>query len=44
MANSNTLIGKLDELDRRLAEVAEQMNDPEIACNPTKIIELAKES
>jgi peptide chain release factor 1 len=44
MASSNTLIDKLDELDRRFADVAEQMNDPEIACNPTKIIELSKES
>ena len=43
MASSNTLIDKLDELDRRFADIAQQMNDPEIACNSTRIIELSKE-
>jgi len=43
MASSNTLIDKLDELDLRFADIALQMNDPEIACNPQKIIALSKE-
>ncbi|MBT3198379.1 MAG: peptide chain release factor 1 [Phycisphaerales bacterium] len=43
MASSNTLIDKLDELDRHFTDVAEQMNDPEIACDPNKIIALSKE-
>jgi len=43
MDSSNTLIDKLDELDRRFAEVAQQMNDPQVACDPIKIVELSKE-
>ncbi|MDP6633823.1 MAG: peptide chain release factor 1 [Phycisphaerae bacterium] len=43
MANSDTLVDKLDELDRRFTELVEQMNDPEIATNPARIVEISKE-
>ncbi len=43
MANPDSLISKLDELDTRLSEVAEKMNDPEVAANHNRIIELSKE-
>ena len=43
MTGQDTLIAKLDELDRRHAEVAEQMNDPAVASDATKIVALAKE-
>ena len=43
MADSDTLIDKLEELDRHFTEVAEKMNDPKIACDPNQIIELSKE-
>jgi len=43
MSGQDTLIAKLDELDRRQAEVAEQMNDPAVASDATKIVALAKE-
>ncbi len=39
----DTLLDKLDELDRKLRDVTEQMNDPEIATDPTRSIALAKE-
>ena len=39
----DTLITKLETLDRRFDEVAEQMNDPAIAREATKSIALAKE-
>jgi len=42
-ANQDSLIAKLEELDRRYAAAAEQMNDPAVASDPTKIIALAKE-
>jgi peptide chain release factor 1 len=41
--NPDSLISKLDELDLRLAEVLELMNDPTVASNPTRIIALSKE-
>jgi len=44
MAGSeDTLMGKLDELDARFGEIAEQMNDPAIAVDPSKSIPLARE-
>jgi len=43
MANPDTLINKLDELDRHFTETLEQMNDPEIVRDPTRIVELSKE-
>jgi len=43
MANPDTLIDKLDELDRCFTRTGEEMNDPEIASNPNRIVELAKE-
>jgi len=39
----DTLAAKLEELDRRYAEVGEQMNDPAVASDATKIVALAKE-
>ena len=41
--SSDSLISKLDELDRRLGEVAELMNDPAQASNAVRIVALAKE-
>ncbi len=41
--NPDSLISKLDELDRRLAEVTELMNDPAVASNTNRIIALSKE-
>ena len=38
-----SLIAKLEELDRKYAHITEQMNDPAIASNGTKIVELSKE-
>ena len=43
MANTDTLIDKLDELDRHFTEVVEQMNDPEIARDQIRIVKLSKE-
>jgi peptide chain release factor 1 len=44
MAKTNeSLQEKLDELVRRFDEVTGQMNDPEIASDPTQIVALAKE-
>lgn len=43
MANPQSLIQKLEELDKHFTEVSAKMNDPEIASNPTRIIELSKE-
>jgi len=39
----DSLIAKLDELDRQFDHAAEQMNDPAIACDGLKIVALAKE-
>ncbi|MCL2701912.1 MAG: peptide chain release factor 1 [Phycisphaerae bacterium] len=39
----DTLIAKLNELDRRFADVSEQMNDPAVATDSGKIIALARE-
>jgi len=39
----DTLMGKLDELDRRYAAVAGQMNDPAVASDRIRIVALAKE-
>jgi len=38
-----TLIGKLEELDRRYGEVAEKMNDPAAAASPNKLAALGRE-
>jgi peptide chain release factor 1 len=38
-----TLIDKLDELDKRFSEITEQMNDPEVATNGQLIVALSKE-
>ena len=43
MATGNTLIDKLDELDRRYSEIDQQMNDQAIASNSARIVALAKE-
>ena len=43
MAHEGTLIDKLNELDRRFAEVGELMNDPQVASDITRSISLAKE-
>jgi peptide chain release factor 1 len=44
MAASDTaLIAKLDQLDKRYSEITEQMNDPAVATDATKIVALAKE-
>lgn len=43
VASHDTLIDKLDELDRHYTDAANRMNDQEIASNPTKIIALARE-
>jgi len=39
----DSLIAKLDELNAHFVDITGQMNDPEIASNPNKIIALAKE-
>ncbi len=36
-------LAKLDEIDRRYGAVAEEMNEPAVAANPTRIVRLAKE-
>ena len=41
--HADSLIDKLDELDRRLDEVTAQMNDPAIASDGLRIVALAKE-
>ena len=43
MADQDTLIAKLDELDRRYAETAKRMNDPAVAAEATMIVDLARE-
>jgi peptide chain release factor 1 len=42
-SRQDTLMDKLEELDRRFAEVSEQMNDPAVASEASKAVELAKE-
>jgi len=42
-ARDDPLLAKLDELDRHYAAAAEQMNDPAVASDPTRIVALAKE-
>jgi len=42
-AQTTSLIDKLDELGRRYQEVGNQMNDPAVASNATRIVALAKE-
>jgi len=42
-ASDDTLIGKLDELDARHADVTGQMNDPAVATDPGRVIPLARE-
>ncbi len=37
------LLEKVKELDKKFTEIEAQMNDPTIASNPTKIVELARE-
>jgi len=44
MSDANeTLMGKLDELDSRYDHLAEQMNDPAVASDVTRIVALSKE-
>ena len=43
MANADTLIAKLDQLDRRHAELTSQMNDPSIASDGARIVAVSKE-
>ena len=43
MASPDTLIDKLDELDRRFTETVEHLNDPDVTCDPIRIVELSKE-
>ncbi|MFW6132548.1 MAG: peptide chain release factor 1 [Planctomycetota bacterium] len=38
-----TLLAKLDELDAQYAELAEQMNDPQVASDADRIVRVAKE-
>jgi len=42
-ARDDRLLAKLDELDRHYAAAAEQMNDPAVASDPSRIVALAKE-
>ena len=44
MARSDSLIAKLEELDRLYSELGEKMNDPAVACDGQKIVALAKEN
>ncbi len=39
----DTLIAKLDTLDRRYAEIGREMNDPSVATDAVRIVALAKE-
>ena len=41
--NSDSFLAKLDETEARYSQIERQMNDPEIASNPDKIIPLSKE-
>ena len=43
MPSHDSLIEKLDELDRRFTATTEQMNDPEIASDPARIVALSRE-
>ena len=44
MADQNdNLLAKLDELDARYNEIESQINDPEVASDPNKLIPLSKE-
>ena len=44
MADTNTsVLKKLQELDGRCLEIAQQINNPEIASDPNKLIPLSKE-
>lgn len=40
---TKSLLAKLDELDARFDEIERQIADPEIACDPNRLIALAKE-
>jgi peptide chain release factor 1 len=42
-AKDDALLAKLDELDRHCEATAEQMNDPAVATDPTRIVALARE-
>lgn len=42
-SDNTSLLAKLDQLDRRFAEITEQMNDQAVATDATKIVALAKE-
>ncbi len=39
----DSLLAKLDEIEARYNEIEKQIAEPEIACNPTKLIALSKE-
>jgi peptide chain release factor 1 len=43
MASADTLMDKLEGLDRRYAEIGERMNDPAVASDAGRIVALAKE-
>ena len=44
MSDANTaVLNKLAELDARCVEINQQICDPEIAADPTKLIPLSKE-
>jgi len=44
MSDTNTsVLKKLKELDKRCLEIEQQINDPQIASNPNKLIPLSKE-
>ncbi len=42
-ASNDALTAKLDELDQRFSAITEQMNDPAVASDASKIVALAKE-
>lgn len=42
-AREDNLLAKLNELDRRFEEVCEQLNDPEVAADRSRVVPLAKE-
>ena len=43
MSTHDTLLDKLDQLDRRCDEITELMNDPDVATNVTRMVDLSKE-
>ena len=43
LAENPAFVAKLDEISRQYEEITQQMHDPEIAANATRIVQLAKE-